>query len=41
MKQKAIELYFSNGKNKYGEVQNCTINIQDASGMRINFYQHF
>ena len=42
IKQKAIELYFPNGKNKYGEeAQNCTINIQDASGMRINFYQHF
>ena len=42
IKQKATELYFPNGKNKYGEeAQNCTINIQDASGMRINFYQHF
>ena len=31
IKQKAIELYPPNGKNKYDEeVQNCTINIQDA-----------
>ena len=37
IKQKAIELYFSNGKNKYGEeAQNCTINIQDASGVLVN-----
>ena len=37
IKQKAIELYFPNGKNKYGEEgQNCTINIQDASGVLVN-----
>ena len=37
IKQKAIGLYFPNGKNKYGEEgQNCTINIQDASGMLVN-----
>ena len=37
IKQKAIELYFPNGKNKYGEeAQNCTINIQDASGVLVN-----
>ena len=31
IKQKTIKLYFPNGKNKNGEeVQNCTINIQDA-----------
>ena len=45
IKQKAIELYFPNGKNKYGEEgQNCTINIQDASGVLVNedkLYQHF
>ena len=35
--QKAIELYFPNGKNKYGEeVQNCTINIQDAGGALVS-----
>ena len=37
IKQKTIELYFPNGKNKYGEeVQNCTINIQDAGGVLVN-----
>ena len=37
IKQKAIELYSPNGKNKYGEeAQNCTINIQDASGVFVN-----
>ena len=45
IKQKAIELYFPNGKNKYGEEgQNCTINIQDSSGVLVNedkLYQHF
>ena len=37
IKQQAIELYFPNGKNKYSEeAQNCTINIQDASGVLVN-----
>ena len=37
IKQKAIELYFLNDKNKYGEeAQNCTINIQDAVGVLLN-----
>ena len=37
IKQKAIELYFLNDKSKYGEeAQNCTINIQDASGVLVN-----
>ena len=37
IKQKAIELYFPNVKNKYGEeAQNCTINIQDAAGALVN-----
>ena len=37
MKQQAIELYFPNGKNNYSEeAQNCTINIQDASGVLVN-----
>ena len=37
IKQKVIELYFLKSKNKYGEeVQNCTINIQDVSGVLVN-----
>ena len=37
IKQKAIELYYPNGKNKYREeAQNCTINIKDASGVLVN-----
>ena len=37
IKQKAIELGFPNGKNKYGEeAQKCTINIQDASEVLVN-----
>ena len=37
IKQKTIELYFLNDKSKYGEeAQNCTINIQDASGVLVN-----
>ena len=37
IKQKAIELYFPIGKNKYGEeAQNCTTHIQDASGVLLN-----
>ena len=37
IKQKEIELYFPNGKNKYGEkAPNCTINTQDASGVLVN-----
>ena len=37
IKQKSIELYFPNDKNKNAEeVQNCTINIPDASGVLVN-----
>ena len=37
IKQEPIELYFPNGKNKYGEeAQNCIINIQEAAGVLVN-----
>ena len=37
IRQKSIELYFPNDKNKNAEeAQNCTINIPDASGVLVN-----